>query len=440
MSQRSPAPRADAIRTRRVLDALDEGILVRDARGVIVDWNVAALRMLHLSVSQVQGRKKLPTGWRIVLNDGPELAGESGPVQAALAHVAEQGRTLMRVLGPDRAAVWITIAAHAEDAGGGRDDEITFTLGDVTARHEAEAENARYREIIDTLDASHRILEESPVAICSVDVDGVILRSNIAFMGLAGVETHSIFALIPPEDHVALREAFTWLMEGRTPSVRREARLARPSGVPAWCEITAVAMRRGPSDAAILLLINDVTERHEREVRLRRLAERDPLTGVHNRRSFVQVLSERLRVLRNRGRRAVTDHALLLIDLDGFKDVNDTCGHAGGDAVLMAVAVAIRERTRTADTVGRLGGDEFAALLELRDATSAAAIAQQIIDRIEEASDAVEGAPRISASIGIVHLDPQCSAEQTLALADRAMYAAKHAGKARFVEAGPIAS
>ena len=229
-------------------------------------------------------------------------------------------------------------------------------------------------------------------------------------------------------------------MAGRTPTVRRETRLAQPSQTPQWCEITAVAMRQGLPDAAILLLIIDVTERHEREARLRQLAERDPLTGVHNRRSFVHVLSERLSALRTRGRRAATDHALLLMDLDGFKDVNDTCGHAAGDAVLVAVAAAVRERTRASDTVGRLGSDEFAALLELRDAASAATIAEEIIDRVGDASSGVEGAPRVTASIGIVHLDPKCSAEHTLAQADRAMYAAKRAGKARAVDIGTCVS
>jgi diguanylate cyclase (GGDEF)-like protein len=195
-------------------------------------------------------------------------------------------------------------------------------------------------------------------------------------------------------------------------------------------------MRQGLSDSAILVLVSDVTEWHEREARLRQLAERDPLTGVHNRRSFVNVLTECLRRMRSRGRRAATDHALLLIDLDGFKHVNDTCGHAGGDAVLVAVAAGIRERTRAADTVGRLGGDEFVALLELRDAASAAAIAQEIIDRVQEAALSVPGAPPVSASIGIVHLNATCSAQKTLALADLAMYEAKHSGKARFVDAG----
>src|SRR6202011_2997786 len=115
-----------------------------------------------------------------------------------------------------------------------------------------------------------------------------------------------------------------------------------------------------------------------REARLRQLAERDPLTGLHNRRSFVQVLRERLTSL-ERNRRPDTDWTLMLIDLDGFKEVNDTCGHAGGDAVLTAVAAGIRDRTRVDDTVGRLGGDEFSVLLQSRAASDARAIGEEII-------------------------------------------------------------
>ena len=423
------------MRTRRVLDALEEGIIVRDARGSLTDWNAATLRMTGLTVAQLQNRKPRPANWKLAPESGT-FDDDRDPVQAALDRALADERTVVRIFQPDQALAWIAIAAHAENVGG-RDGDAMFTLTDVTAQREAERENQRYRELIGALDVSHRILEESPVAICSVDVEGNILRNNIAFFRLSGIETRSIFTLMPEEERDDMREAFAWLMDGRMPTVRRETRLATASRAALWCEITAVAMRQGLDDAAILLLINDVTERHEREARLRTLAERDPLTGVHNRRSFVHVLSERLIALRNRGRRVTTDHALLLMDLDGFKDVNDTCGHAAGDAVLVAVAAAVRERTRAADAVGRLGGDEFAALLEVRDAASAATIAQEIIDRVGDASIGVDGAPRVTASIGIVHLEPQCTAEQTIAQADRAMYAAKRAGKARAVDAGP---
>jgi diguanylate cyclase (GGDEF)-like protein len=194
-------------------------------------------------------------------------------------------------------------------------------------------------------------------------------------------------------------------------------------------------MRQGLPDAAILLLINDVTERRRREVRLRQLAEMDPLTGLHNRRSFVHALRERLASL-ERPRRAGGDWALLLIDLDGFKDVNDTCGHAAGDAVLVAVASAIRDRTRLDDTVGRLGGDEFAVLFR-SGIEDAATIGEQIIARIATAALSVPGTPPVSASVGIVRLRPARRAEDVLEAADDAMYQAKRAGKARVVEAAP---
>jgi diguanylate cyclase (GGDEF)-like protein/PAS domain S-box-containing protein len=437
MIQGARVARADPGRARRVLDALGAGVIVRDASGAILDWNSATLQMLHLTVAQLVGEEQRGAGWRLLAEDDAPFPNAGDGLQAALDRAAGTGRTVVCILAGGRATAWIAIDAHAEPDDGHDVIETTFTLTDITAQCAAERENERYREIIDALDASHRILEESPVAICSVDVRGDILRGNMAFLGLAGIDAHSIFSLVPPEDHAALRDAFVGLMNGRTTSVRRETQLVRGSGPPLWCEITAVAMRQGLSDAAILLLVSDVTEWHEREVRLRQLAERDPLTGVHNRRSFVNVLTDCLRRLRSRGRRAATDHALLLIDLDGFKHVNDTCGHAGGDAVLVAVAAGIRERTRAADTVGRLGGDEFVALLELRDAASAAAIAQEIIDRVQEAALSVPGAPPVSASIGIVHLNPACSAQRTLGQADRAMYEAKHTGKARFVDVGP---
>jgi diguanylate cyclase (GGDEF)-like protein len=184
-------------------------------------------------------------------------------------------------------------------------------------------------------------------------------------------------------------------------------------------------------DAAILLLIEDVTERRRRETRLRQLAERDPLTGLYNRRSFAHILEQRLATVDRRFRRSGTGWTLLLIDLDGFKEVNDTCGHAGGDAVLIAVAGAIRDRTRVADSVGRLGGDEFAVLFESSDASHGIAIGEQIIARIAEAARTVPGAPPVTASIGIVRVRSGRSAEETLAEADRAMYAAKRAGKSR---------
>ena len=404
--------------------------------GVVRDWNAAALRLLELAPDQLRGRAQLDPGWELTLENRTLQYGAGGPVRALVQRALERGTITVGVHPPHGATRWVAMSSHVvrADEESGR-ETIISTMTDVTAQRAAEQQNIRYREIIDTLDASHRILEESPIGMCSVDVEGNVLRSNMAFLALAGAETTSILGIVPSEDRETLRNEFERLLDGRTPSVRIETRVRRPVGAETWCEITAVAMRQGMPDAAILLLINDVTERRRREVRLRQLAERDPLTGLHNRRSFVQALRERLAALDRPVRRGAGEWTLLLFDLDGFKDVNDTCGHAGGDAVLVAVAAAIRDRTRVDDTVGRLGGDEFAVLFRSVEQSDAAAIGEQIIERIAQAARSVPGSPPVSASVGIVRLRPGGRAEEMLDAADRAMYRAKRAGKARVVEA-----
>jgi diguanylate cyclase (GGDEF)-like protein/PAS domain S-box-containing protein len=421
---------AEGDRRRRVFDTLEHGVIVHDADGVVRDWNPAALRMLAMTADQLRGRTALGESVQLFWDNHHPVSETRHPVGTVLQHALQRDGMTIEVRDADSGSTWIAVSTHAfEDDD--RDDAFVATLTDVSAQREAELQNARYREIIDTLHASHRILEESPIGMCSVDPDGNVLRSNMAFLGLAGADATSVLPLLPTDDRATLREGFARLMDGNTPSVRIETRFRRRMGGATWCEITAVAMRLGMPDAAILLLIEDVTERRRRETRLRQLAERDPLTGLHNRRSFAHILEQRLATIDRRFRRSGTGWTLLLIDLDGFKEVNDTCGHAGGDAVLIAVAGAIRDRTRVADSVGRLGGDEFAVLFESSDASHGIAIGEQIIERITEAARTVHGAPPVTASIGIVRVRSGRSAEETLAEADRAMYAAKRAGKSR---------
>jgi diguanylate cyclase (GGDEF)-like protein/PAS domain S-box-containing protein len=437
MADALPSFRGDAAGRRRLFDTLDEGVVVQDAAGTVRDWNAAALRMLALGPEQLRGDAPVDPGWHVQTekHSGPYDAGQ--PIRALLQRALERGSLTVIVQTPERATRWIAISSHVvHDEDEGARETIVSTMSDVTAQRETERENARFREIIDTLDASYRILEESPIGMCSVDLAGTVLRTNMAFLTLGGAETTSIFELVPDEDRGTLRHTFSRLMEGRTPSVRVETRVRRPTGGETWCEITAVAMRQGLPDAAILLLINDVSERRKREVRLRQLAEMDPLTGLHNRRSFIHALRERLGALDRPARRAGGEWVLLLIDLDGFKEVNDTCGHASGDAVLVAVAAAIRDRTRLDDTVGRLGGDEFAVLFR-SDLADAVSVGEQIIARITKAARSVNGTPPVSASVGIVRLRPGRRAEELIEAADDAMYQAKRSGKARVVEAAP---
>jgi diguanylate cyclase (GGDEF)-like protein/PAS domain S-box-containing protein len=430
MVDRSSLAIRGADRRRRLFDALDDGVVLQDSERTVLEWNAAALRLLGLTAEQLTGRAPLDAGWQMLWENGRVLRG-ADPVRTVLQHAFSRGKLRVGVRTSGSPPLWIAISSR--HVAGDEDGTATIvsTLTDVTGRRAVEVENTHYKEIIDTLDASYRILEESPIAMCSVDPDGTVLRSNMAFLALGGGEATSITELVADENRATLRHAFTRLIAGRTTSVHLEMRIRRPNAVATWCEITAVAMRQGAPDAGILLLINDISERRRREMRLRQLAECDPLTGLNNRRSFIRVLRSRLTSIERRpARRNDTDWTLMLLDLDGFKDVNDVCGHSGGDAVLVAVAAAIRDRTRVDDVVGRFGGDEFALLLQA-PTSDALAIGNDIIARITQAAAAVEGAPHVSASIGIARLRSGRGAEATLLAADQALYAAKRAGKSR---------
>jgi diguanylate cyclase (GGDEF)-like protein/PAS domain S-box-containing protein len=433
-SHDSPSHRTTE-RLSRILDALDEGVIVTEA-GAVRDANAAALTMLGLTAEHLGGHEPVPAGWMAMWDHGAPIDEPGRALRLAFHHARERGPLTIALRRHDGSRGWISVSSRiVRDE---RDDQqqlFVYTLNDLTAQRELEQENAHYRQIVETLHASYSILEQSPIAMCSVDVEGQVVRGNMAFLALAGAETTSILSLVPEEERGALRDGFVRLVHAAAPPVRIETRIRRPSGGSTWCEITAVSMHHDLPDAAILLLINDVTERRRREARLRQLAERDPLTGLHNRRSFLQVLRERLAWLERPERRTDAEWTLMLLDLDGFKDVNDTCGHADGDAVLIAVAGGIRDRTRLDDIVARLGGDEFAVLMRSRVPFDATAIGDKIIARIAEAARTVNGAPPVTASIGIVRLRAGRGADATLAAADAAMYEAKRAGKARCVEA-----
>jgi diguanylate cyclase (GGDEF)-like protein len=262
------------------------------------------------------------------------------------------------------------------------------------------------------------MFDNSPIGMCSALADGTILRSNAAFASITGFVAGSILDLVDPRVRVELAAGLAGIAGGTQRAFTCEAAMA---GIPGrWCELSGVAMRGATGD--VMLHIVDVTERHFREEHLRELAERDALTGLGNRMAFHRALTARLET----GPSAT----VMLLDLDGFKAVNDTCGHQRGDAVLAAIGGALRESMPDPAVVARLGGDEFAVLLDadVRDAT---AIGTRLINRIMIAAATVVRSPRVTASVGIAPLHPGSDLEAILAAVDRAMYAAKRAGKAR---------
>ncbi|HEX8754372.1 MAG TPA: diguanylate cyclase, partial [Solirubrobacterales bacterium] len=183
----------------------------------------------------------------------------------------------------------------------------------------------------------------------------------------------------------------------------------------------------GISLAALLGALIMVWSRDERMRELQREASQDSLTGLKNRRRF----EEDLRATMARGRRDNTTGALLMIDLDHFKQVNDTHGHQAGDRLIEEVAGVLRHRTRESDVLARLGGDEFAVVLPNCSRGEAQVVAEAIVEEIRGHRPGEDGLGPITASIGVATFgdDPRLSFSTLVSEADTAMYAAKDGGR-----------
>ncbi len=204
---------------------------------------------------------------------------------------------------------------------------------------------------------------------------------------------------------------------------------------PVEVSISILKEETGPIFLAVL---RDVTEKKRAAQEMEHLATHDGLTGLPNRALFMDRLSHTLALAEREEKLA----ALLFIDLDGFKEVNDALGHSGGDELLCAVANGLLESVRQSDTVARLGGDEFAVILEqIRHVDLIGAIAQKIIDRVRQPIQLVNGEASLSASVGITVFPFDAKTVRELMIdADRAMYAAKASGKNRFEFYSPEAT
>jgi diguanylate cyclase (GGDEF)-like protein/PAS domain S-box-containing protein len=208
---------------------------------------------------------------------------------------------------------------------------------------------------------------------------------------------------------------------------RLEIRMRHRNGY--WLDVEALAndMSADVHVDALVLTVRDVTERKAFEEQLRHRAFHDPLTQLPNR----ALLSDRLQQALSREGRFEDQVAVLFVDLDDFKTVNDTLGHASGDELLVLVARRLRSCLRSADTAARLGGDEFGILLEgVPDVDHAVAVTQRILDAFAEPFS-IRGLPvPLRASVGVaIGVAQTISADELMRDADIAMYAAKRAGK-----------
>jgi diguanylate cyclase (GGDEF)-like protein/PAS domain S-box-containing protein len=181
-------------------------------------------------------------------------------------------------------------------------------------------------------------------------------------------------------------------------------------------------------------LLTDITERKAFESKLQFLADHDALTGLFNRRRFLEELTHELRLVE----RQREPGCVLMLDIDNFKYVNDSLGHQAGDSLIRSVAAILERRLRAGDTLSRLGGDEFAVLLHGTRSAHAVTVADGLLEAVRERVHLLSGEPvHISASVGVAELEAGARAEGALAAADLAMYEAKRAGRDRLAVFSP---
>lgn len=221
------------------------------------------------------------------------------------------------------------------------------------------------------------------------------------------------------------------LLAGLVKSSSAERRYVRKDGSVLWANRTVSLVRDHAGEPLYFLrIIEDISERKRLEAELRELAATDMLTGLPNRRAFIARLEEEHARLR---RFDAQQAAVLMLDLDFFKRINDTWGHAAGDAVLRAVAAVVNAQIREVDLCSRLGGEEFAVLLTGAAPVAAREFAERLRRKIAENVVIHEGNRiAVTASIGVAALlAADDSADAALLRADRALYKAKEVGRDR---------
>jgi len=311
--------------------------------------------------------------------------------------------------------------------------DVSFALDNFDREQER-------REAVDALRVSEQhfraFFEGSTVGMATNGVDKRWLDVNAALCDMLGYSREELLRMTwadvtHPEDLVNDIHLFNQALLGINDDYELEKRLVRKDGGVIHTLTTVRCLRR--ADGSIdyfAALTQNVTEKKQSDELLWRQANFDTLTGLPNRRMFADRLQQEI----GKRHQAQMPLALLFIDLDRFKEVNDTLGHAKGDALLIEASHRIRSCVRAADTVARLGGDEFMIILpELPDVGQVDAIADTLLQQLNEAFQLDGNAVYVSASIGItLYPTDGDSVEQLIRNADQAMYAAKNLGRNRY--------
>ncbi|PHV08205.1 GGDEF domain-containing protein [Janthinobacterium sp. BJB412] len=410
-----------ALQLAAIVTSSDDAIISKTLDGTIASWNAGAERMYGYSADEMLGRP-------ISILAPPELADESPGILQRLQR-GERVEHLEAVrLRKDgrRIDVSLTVSPIRDAAG-------VLTGASAIARDISERKRAEHA-LREREARIRRLVDANIIGIYIGDSSGRISEANDAFLKISGYSRGEVLAegfrwtdMTPRQYAAADRQALEELRKtGRCTPYEKEYIRKDGSRIPV---LLASALFEGSSDEGVCFVL-DLTERKQAEERIRHLADHDALTGLPNR----ALLQDRMRLaiaFAHRYRRQV---AILFIDLDYFKNINDSLGHHIGDQVLKMAAVRLQQCLREGDSVARLGGDEFVLILPLPgDSGDAGRVARKALDTLAQPFSVDEHQLHLSGSIGIsVFPDDGLDVDSLMRTADTAMYHAKEMGRGNF--------
>ncbi len=413
-------------RLAAVLDgAVQQAIIATDPDGAITIFSRGAERLLGYTADEM-----LHTDLGSLLkNPGVEQTDAGGLFAKAAAGEPDVGDWMLRPKSGPAIPVLITVSAIRDSAGAvtGFITVGTDITGRVRDQAELRASEARFRDTFEY--APHGIM------LISVDSEtlGRFLEVNPALCRLTGYSSDQLVTMrvadvTHPDDVAAHLSRFAAFTSESVADAPHERRWRHAGGKDLWVQVSASPVRRGPTGRFVVGQVEDITDRKRAEAKLLHQALHDWLTGLPNRVLLMDRIEHALAAAHRTGKAV----AVLYIDLDGFKTINDTGGHAAGDDALVAVAHRLRHAVRPGDTVARLGGDEFVVVCEdLSGSDAAELIAERLLAAIRQPHEFAGRRYLLDASVGLAMSGSDRDPARLLHAADEAMYLGKTTGRGR---------
>ena len=404
-----------------IFHGIQDSILILDTNGNIISYNMKLLDLLGVNIEQMSEIVNIAS-----------ITPEEINIKVAEKYLKDAlegtNQTFTWQLKKPSDGSIVDVEVFLTRINKVEDTVLLVTVKDITDKKLIEdslrsSEN-RYRQLV----------ELSPDGIV-IHRNGILKYINPAGAAILGADTeeeilgHNVLDFFPEEIHDAVRKRLNDLYVNKVSIPLTGVEMLRTDGTRIHVEYAAMPFEMDGT-TAVQVVIRDVTEKKKQDEYIRYLALHDKLTGLPNR----ELLANRVsKAMARRGRDKLRN-AVIYLDLDGFKPINDTLGHDAGDKALQEIAVRLKDSIRGSDTAARIGGDEFVILLEgVNGLDEISAVAERVLDAINEPVNICEHEFLVGASLGVsIYPDDSKDHSDLMCMADKAMYYVKETGKNRY--------